>query len=109
MRSCCWSEVDIAVAVALDDGLITPIIKNADTKGLAQISAEMKDLAERARAGKLKLTEFQGGTFSISNLGMYGIKDFAAVINPPQGCILAVGAGEQRPVVKNGADRGRAR
>ncbi|HEY5207979.1 MAG TPA: pyruvate dehydrogenase complex dihydrolipoamide acetyltransferase [Stellaceae bacterium] len=98
-----WSEVNIAVAVALDDGLITPIIKNADTKRLPEISAEMKDLGLRARANKLKLTEFQGGTFSISNLGMYGIKDFAAVINPPHGCILAVGAGEQRPVVKNGA------
>jgi len=97
-----WSEVNIAVAVALDDGLITPIVKNADTKRLPEISAEMKDLGLRARAGKLKLTEFQGGTFSISNLGMYGIKDFAAVINPPHGCILAVGAGEQRPVVRNG-------
>ncbi len=98
-----WSEVNIAVAVALDDGLITPIIKNADQKRLPQISAEMRDLGLRARAGKLKLTEFQGGTFSISNLGMYGIKDFAAVINPPHGCILAIGAGEQRAVVKNGA------
>ena len=98
-----WESADIAVAVALDNGLITPIIKSAEKKGLGQISAEMKDLSTRARAGKLKLTEFQGGTFSISNLGMYGIKDFAAVINPPHGCILAVGAGEPRPVVKNGA------
>jgi pyruvate dehydrogenase E2 component (dihydrolipoamide acetyltransferase) len=98
-----WSEVNIAVAVALDDGLITPIVKNADTKRLPEISAEMKDLGTRARTGKLKLAEFQGGTFSLSNLGMYGIKDFAAVINPPHGCILAVGAGEQRPVVRNGA------
>ncbi|HZT51094.1 MAG TPA: pyruvate dehydrogenase complex dihydrolipoamide acetyltransferase [Stellaceae bacterium] len=98
-----WQSIDIAVAVALEDGLITPIIKQADRKGLAAISAEMRDLAARARAGKLKLTEFQGGTFSISNLGMFGIKDFAAVINPPHGCILAVGVGEQRPVVKNGA------
>jgi pyruvate dehydrogenase E2 component (dihydrolipoamide acetyltransferase) len=98
-----WNTADIAVAVALDDGLITPIIKAAETKGLQQISAEMKDLGTRARAGKLKLAEFQGGTFSISNLGMYGIKDFAAVINPPHGAILAVGAGEPRPVVKNGA------
>ncbi len=98
-----WSEVNIAVAVALDDGLITPIVKSADTKRLPDISAEMRDLGTRARAGKLKLNEFQGGTFSLSNLGMYGIKDFAAVINPPHGCILAVGAGEQRPVVKNGA------
>jgi pyruvate dehydrogenase E2 component (dihydrolipoamide acetyltransferase) len=97
-----WASVDIAVAVALDEGLITPIIRNADQKGLGTISAEMKDLAARAKTGKLKLTEFQGGTFSISNLGMFGIKDFAAVINPPHGCILAVGAGEQRPVVKNG-------
>ena len=97
-----WERVDIAVAVALDDGLITPIIKGADQKGLAQIAKESKDLAERARAGKLKLEEFQGGTFSISNLGMYGIREFSAVINPPQGCILAVGQGEERPVVKDG-------
>jgi pyruvate dehydrogenase E2 component (dihydrolipoamide acetyltransferase) len=97
-----WERVDIAVAVALDDGLITPIIKGADQKGLAQIAHESKDLAERARAGKLKLEEFQGGTFSISNLGMYGIREFAAVINPPQGGILAVGAGEPRPVVRDG-------
>jgi pyruvate dehydrogenase E2 component (dihydrolipoyllysine-residue acetyltransferase) len=98
-----WDTVDIAVAVALDDGLITPIVKNADRKGLAAIANETKDLAARARAGKLKLEEFQGGTFSISNLGMFGVRDFAAVINPPHGGILAVGAGEQRPVVENGA------
>jgi len=97
-----WDRVDIAVAVALDDGLITPIVKSADQKGLAQIAQEAKDLVERARAGKLKLEEFQGGTFSISNLGMYGIREFAAVINPPQGGILAVGAGQQRPVVRDG-------
>jgi pyruvate dehydrogenase E2 component (dihydrolipoamide acetyltransferase) len=98
-----WERVDIAVAVALDDGLITPIVKGADGKGLAAIANETKDLATRARAGKLKLDEFQGGTFSISNLGMFGVRDFAAVINPPHGGILAVGAGEQRPIVKNGA------
>jgi pyruvate dehydrogenase E2 component (dihydrolipoyllysine-residue acetyltransferase) len=98
-----WDRVDIAVAVALDDGLITPIVKAADHKGLAAIANETKDLVERARAGKLKLEEFQGGTFSISNLGMYGVRDFAAVINPPHGGILAVGAGEPRPVVKDGA------
>ena len=98
-----WDTVDIAVAVALEDGLITPIVKNADSKGLATIANETKDLAARARAGKLKLEEFQGGTFSISNLGMFAVRDFAAVINPPHGGILAVGAGEQRPVVKNGA------
>jgi len=97
-----WERVDISVAVALDDGLITPIIKGADQKGLAQIAKESKDLAERARTGKLKLEEFQGGTFSISNLGMYGVREFSAVINPPQGCILAVGQGEERPVVKDG-------
>ncbi|MGA8382533.1 MAG: pyruvate dehydrogenase complex dihydrolipoamide acetyltransferase [Stellaceae bacterium] len=98
-----WDSVDIAVAVALDDGLITPIVKQADRKGLAAIAAETKDLAARARTGKLKLEEFQGGTFSISNLGMYGVREFAAVINPPHGGILAVGAGEQRAVVKDGA------
>jgi pyruvate dehydrogenase E2 component (dihydrolipoamide acetyltransferase) len=98
-----FDRVDISVAVATPNGLITPIIKDAGAKGLAQISAEMKDLAGRARDNKLKPEEYQGGTFSISNLGMFGIKDFAAIINPPQGCILAVGAGEQRPVVKDGA------
>ena len=98
-----FDAVDISVAVAIPGGLITPIIRNADGKGLATISNEMKGLAARAKEGKLKLEEFQGGTFSISNLGMFGIKDFAAVINPPQGCIMAVGAGEQRPVVKNNA------
>jgi pyruvate dehydrogenase E2 component (dihydrolipoamide acetyltransferase) len=98
-----WDRVDVAVAVALDDGLITPIIRDADKKGLGAIAAETKDLAARARAGKLKLTEFQGGTFSVSNLGMYGIKEFAAVINPPHGCILAVGAGEERAVARDGA------
>jgi pyruvate dehydrogenase E2 component (dihydrolipoamide acetyltransferase) len=97
-----WERADIAMAVALEDGLITPIIRGADLKGLQQITAETKDLAARARSGKLKLEEFQGGTFSISNLGMYGIREFAAVINPPHGCILAVGAGAPRPIVKNG-------
>jgi pyruvate dehydrogenase E2 component (dihydrolipoamide acetyltransferase) len=98
-----WDDVDVSVAVAIPGGLITPIIRKADAKGLAQISNEMKDLAARAKDGKLKPEEFQGGGFSISNLGMFGIKEFGAVINPPQGAILAVGAGEQRPVVKDGA------
>jgi pyruvate dehydrogenase E2 component (dihydrolipoamide acetyltransferase) len=98
-----YQDVDISVAVATPNGLITPIIKQADTKSLRQIAAEMKDLAARARDGKLKPQEYQGGTFSISNLGMFGIREFAAVINPPQSCILAVGNGEQRPVVEDGA------
>jgi pyruvate dehydrogenase E2 component (dihydrolipoamide acetyltransferase) len=97
-----YEHADISVAVATPNGLITPIIKAAEGKGLTQIATEMKDLAARARDGKLKPDEFQGGTFSISNLGMFGIKQFEAVINPPQGCILAIGAGEQRPIVRNG-------
>ncbi|HVO14733.1 MAG TPA: 2-oxo acid dehydrogenase subunit E2, partial [Alphaproteobacteria bacterium] len=97
-----YNTVDIAVAVAIPDGLITPIVRNADLKGIGAISREMKDLAARAKARKLMPEEYQGGGFSISNLGMYGIKDFAAVINPPHAAILAVGAGEQRAVVKGG-------
>ena len=105
-----WSEAamlkhkhsDIGVAVALPFGLITPIIRQAETKSISAISNEMKDLAARARAKKLKPNEYQGGTSSVSNLGMYGIKDFTAVINPPQSSILAVGTGEQRAVVRNG-------
>jgi pyruvate dehydrogenase E2 component (dihydrolipoamide acetyltransferase) len=98
-----FDDVDIAVAVAIPDGLITPIVRRADTKGLAAISTEMKDLAARAKAGKLKPEEFQGGSFSISNMGMYGVSDFAAIINPPQSAILAISAGLERPVVKDGA------
>ena len=98
-----YKDIDISVAVATPSGLITPIVHHADHKGLAEISNEMKSLAAKARDNKLKPEEFQGGGFTISNLGMFGIKDFAAIINPPQGCILAVGAGEQRPVVKSGA------
>jgi pyruvate dehydrogenase E2 component (dihydrolipoamide acetyltransferase) len=93
-------HADIAVAVAIDGGLITPIVRAAETKGLAEIAREMKDLAERARTRKLKPEEFQGGTFSISNLGMFGIRSFASIINEPQGAILSVGAGEKRPVVR---------
>jgi len=98
-----FNEIDISVAVAIPDGLITPIVRNADIKGLAAISNEMKDLGARAKAGKLKPEEFQGGGFSISNMGMYGVSHFAAIINPPQAGILAVGAGTQRAVVKGGA------
>ena len=93
-------HADVAMAVAIDGGLITPIIRAAETKGLAQIATESKDLAARARTKKLKLEEFQGGTFSVSNLGMFNIKSFASIINEPQGCILSVGAGEKRPVVR---------
>ncbi len=94
-----YKHADISVAVATPNGLITPIVKAAETKGLQEISAEIKDLAGRAREGKLKPEEFQGGTFSVSNLGMYGIKEFDAIINPPQACILAVGAGTKQPYV----------
>jgi len=97
-----FTDVDVSVAVATPNGLITPIIKKADQKGLAAISDEVKQLAGKAKEGKLKPEEFMGGGFTISNLGMFGIKQFSAIINPPQSCILAVGAGEQRPVVRDG-------
>jgi pyruvate dehydrogenase E2 component (dihydrolipoamide acetyltransferase) len=97
-----YEHADISVAVATPNGLITPIVKQAEQKGLTQIASEMKDLAARARDGKLKPEEYQGGTFSISNLGMFGVKQFEAVINPPQGCILAVGMGEERAIVRKG-------
>jgi pyruvate dehydrogenase E2 component (dihydrolipoamide acetyltransferase) len=96
-----YNRADISVAVAIPDGLITPIIVGADTKSVSAIAAEMLDLAGRAREGKLQPHEYQGGTASISNLGMFGIKQFDAVINPPQGMIMAVGAGEKRPYVVN--------
>jgi len=97
-----FDDVDISIAVAIPDGLITPIIRRADQKGLQTISAEMRDLAARAKAGKLKPEEFQGGGFSISNMGMFGVSHFSAIINPPQAAILAVGAAATKPVVKNG-------
>jgi pyruvate dehydrogenase E2 component (dihydrolipoamide acetyltransferase) len=95
-------HADVGVAVALDFGLITPIVFKAETKGLAEISNEVKVLAVRAKEKKLKPQEYEGGSFSVSNLGMFGIKSFTSIINPPQSCIIAVGAGEERPVVKNG-------
>ncbi|KXV12644.1 pyruvate dehydrogenase complex dihydrolipoamide acetyltransferase [Gluconobacter oxydans] len=95
-----FENVDISMAVSVPDGLITPIIRNADRKSLRQISVEAKDLAKRARAGKLKPEEFQGGTFSISNMGMFGVREFAAIINPPQAGILAIASGEKRAVVR---------
>ncbi|MCB1558985.1 MAG: pyruvate dehydrogenase complex dihydrolipoamide acetyltransferase [Alphaproteobacteria bacterium] len=97
-----YKHADISVAVATPNGLITPIIKKAEIKTLREISDEMKDLAKRAKDGKLKPEEFQGGSFSISNLGMFGVKNFQAIVNPPQSCIMAVGAGEERVVVEKG-------
>jgi pyruvate dehydrogenase E2 component (dihydrolipoamide acetyltransferase) len=96
-----YSRADISVAVSIPAGLITPIIVGADSKSVSAISTEMKDLAGRAKEGKLQPPEYQGGTASLSNMGMYGIKNFEAVINPPQGMILAIGAGEKRPYVIN--------
>ena len=97
-----FSTADICVAVAVDGGLVTPVLHQVENLGLAEISRKTADLAARARSGMLDPSEYAGGGFTISNLGMYGIREFAAVINPPQSAILAVGAGEQRPVVKNG-------
>jgi pyruvate dehydrogenase E2 component (dihydrolipoamide acetyltransferase) len=97
-----YKNVDVCMAVATPQGLITPILKNADAKSIQQLSVEAKALAGKARDNKLKPEEFMGGSFTVSNLGMFGIKEFSAIINPPQACILAVGAGEQRPVVVDG-------
>ncbi|MEQ9073490.1 MAG: pyruvate dehydrogenase complex dihydrolipoamide acetyltransferase [Sandaracinaceae bacterium] len=94
--------VDISVAVAVPEGLVTPVLRDADQKGIREIAAEVKELAEKARNKKLTLEEMQNGTFSVSNLGMYGIEEFSAVINPPEGCILAVGTLRDEPVVKDG-------
>ncbi len=98
-----WHHADIAVAVALEAGLVTPIVWGADIMSLSSVSAKMKELVSKAQSGKLKLDEFSGGSFTISNLGMYGISSFTAVINPPHGAILAIGAGREMPVVKDGA------
>jgi pyruvate dehydrogenase E2 component (dihydrolipoamide acetyltransferase) len=98
-----YDTVDVCVAVATPNGLITPVVRNADAKGLAALSAEVRQLAAKARDGKLMPEDYQGGGFTVSNLGMFGISEFAAIINPPQTCLLAVGAAEQRPVVKDGA------
>ncbi len=97
-RTLRFAHSDIGVAVALDGGLITPVIRDAETKSLTAISAEIRDLAERARAKKLKPNEYQGGSSAISNLGMYGVREFAAIINPPHATILAVGAARRAPV-----------
>tara|TARA_Y100000590_G_C15737925_1_gene1019250 strand:- start:3160 stop:4392 length:1233 start_codon:yes stop_codon:yes gene_type:complete len=96
-----YSSVDVSIAVALDEGLVTPIVKNADTKGIFEISNEINNLIIKAKTGKLKPDEYGGGTISISNLGMYGIQEFAAIINPPQSCILAVGTIMKKTIVDN--------
>jgi len=98
-----YSRSDVSVAVSTPTGLITPIIRDAANKAVSAISTEMKDLAARARDGKLKPEEYQGGTASLSNMGMFGIKQFEAVINPPQGMIMAIGAGEKRPYIVDDA------
>jgi pyruvate dehydrogenase E2 component (dihydrolipoamide acetyltransferase) len=97
-----YNNVDISMAVAIDGGLITPIIKNADQKTIQAISNETKQLAKKAREGKLQPEEFQGGSFSISNLGMFGIDNFQAIVNPPQSCILAVARSVEKPIVEHG-------
>jgi pyruvate dehydrogenase E2 component (dihydrolipoamide acetyltransferase) len=97
-----YNNVDVSIAVAIDDGLITPIVKIADQNSIIDISGEIKSLVKKAKEGKLQPEEFQGGGFSISNLGMYGIDSFSAIVNPPQSCILAVGAGVAKPAVLNG-------
>ncbi len=98
-----YDNIDIAVAVSLEEGLITPIVRDANRKGLSRISAEIRDMAGRGREGKLMPDEYQGGTLTISNLGMHGVREFVAIINPPQSAILAVGSGEERAIVKDGA------
>jgi pyruvate dehydrogenase E2 component (dihydrolipoamide acetyltransferase) len=98
-----YNNVDISVAVAVDEGLITPILHNADKKDILTISKEMKLLVSKAKEGTLRPDEFQGGGFTISNLGMFGVKQFSAIVNPPQACILAVGSAEEKPVIINGA------
>ena len=95
-------HVNIGVAVAVDDGLLVPVVRNADMKQLSQITTEVKDFAQRARNKKLQPQDWEGSTFSISNLGMFGIEEFTAIVNPPNACILAVGAIRQVPVVKDG-------
>lgn len=97
-----YDRIDIAVAVATDGGLVTPVVRNADRKGLIRVSEEVKDLAQRARSGSLRPEEYQDGTFTISNLGMYGIETVYPILNPPQACILGVGAAEEQPVVRDG-------
>ena len=95
-------QIHVAVAVAVDDGLFTPVVRNTDRKGILEIAGEVRALVDKTRSGKLMPEEYQGGTFSVSNLGMFGIEAFTAVINPPQGGILAVGAATERPIARDG-------
>jgi len=97
-----YKSIDVSVAVGLEDGLITPIIRDADNKGIIEISKEMKELIIKAKSGKLNPEEYTGGTISLTNLGMFGISEFGAIINPPQSCILAVGSAKIEPIVENG-------
>lgn len=97
-----YEDVDICVAVATDGGLVTPVVRNADRKGLSTLAIEVKELAGLARAGKLRPEQYQGGSFTISNLGMYGVETVYPILNPPQACILGVGAAEEQPVVRDG-------
>lgn len=97
-----FKSIDIAIAVSIEEGLITPIVRHTDFKNLGEISVEVKSLVKKAHEGKLKLEEFKGGSFTVSNLGMYGVTDFQAIINPPQGAILAVSGIQEVPVVKRG-------
>lgn len=101
-----FDSVDVSVAVSTDRGLITPIVFQADRKGLAAISSDVKSLAAKARDGKLQPHEFQGGTFSVSNLGMFGVTHFSAIINPPQSCILAIGGTQKRIVPDKDSEKG---
>lgn len=101
-----FDAVDVSVAVSTDNGLITPIVFSADRKGVESISNDVKTLAAKARDGKLQPQEFQGGTFTISNLGMFNVTQFCAIINPPQSCILAVGGTEKRLIVDEKAEKG---
>jgi pyruvate dehydrogenase E2 component (dihydrolipoamide acetyltransferase) len=95
-------HVDVAVAVATQRGLVTPIVRQAELKPVGQISAELKELASRARSGRLAKDEYTGGTVSVSNLGMFGVQSFSAIVNPPQSCIFSIGAGEERPIIEHG-------
>jgi Pyruvate/2-oxoglutarate dehydrogenase complex, dihydrolipoamide acyltransferase (E2) component, and related enzymes len=97
-----YDQADIGVAVAIDEGLITPVVRGVNQKGIREIAAEVKDLAAKARAKKLQPEQYTGATFSISNLGMFGIKEFTAIINPPESGIIAVGGAEPTPVARNG-------